>query len=368
MTSEYVTKVIMNKISKEQGSVYCNQGAWKELQKHLDIMNPSKIFVLVDENTEELCLPHFSDNAGIKDFELLRISAGEAQKNINSCLELWNSLSLKGADRQSLLINLGGGVVTDMGGFVACTYQRGIRFINIPTSLLSMVDASVGGKTGVDLGVLKNQIGIIKNPEAVVIDTNFLKTLAENELLSGLAEVIKHGFIHSEYYLKKSFEFDLEHPEKNESLIWESVLIKNQIISEDPTEKGIRKTLNYGHTLGHAIESYFLNNSERRSLLHGEAIAIGMILETYISSLVYNFPNEIRNLYCKKILRLFPKVSFTDNAIEKVLKLLIFDKKNSHGKVRFVLLSDIGKAQLNCEVPEDLIKDSFNYYKALATD
>lgn len=358
----------MKEISKALGSVYCNEGAWERFRSHLQEINPSKLFVLVDAHTEMHCLPVFKEKVGGLNFELLRIPAGEPYKTIDTCVSVWNQLSSLGADRKSVLINLGGGVVTDLGGFVACTYQRGISFINIPTSLLAMVDASVGGKTGVDLGVLKNQIGIIRNPEAVIIDTDFLKTLPKEELISGMAEVIKHGFIHSEDYLQKAFTFNLEAPESNEDLIWESVLIKNAVISEDPTEKGVRKTLNFGHTLGHAIESYFLNQSDKKRLLHGEAIAIGMILALSISSELFDFPQDKRDSYSQKILALFPKVTIEAKDQKEIIKLLIFDKKNSHGKIRFVLLSAIGVHHLNCEVPNEVIKDSFKFYAGLVED
>ena len=358
----------MNEISKVKGSVYCNEGAWLKFQEHLALLSPSKIFVLVDENTEVHCLPYFLEKCGDNEFQILKIPAGETHKNIESCMSLWKTISGKGGDRNSLLINLGGGVVTDLGGFVACTYQRGINFINIPTSLLAMVDASVGGKTGIDLGSLKNQVGIIRNPEAVIIDTYFLKSLPQEELRSGLAEVIKHGFISSEKYLQSAFDFNFDQPEENVTLIWESVLIKDRIINQDPMEKGLRKTLNYGHTLGHAIESYFMAHPEEKRLLHGEAIAVGMILETYISSMVYKFPIDKRNTYCKQILTLFPKVNFTEKAILEVMKLLIYDKKNSHGEIRFVLLEAIGDARLDCVVSEEHIKDSFKFYKGLGIE
>ncbi len=358
----------MKEILKEHGSVYFSDGAWDRLYHHLSITSPSKIFVLVDEHTEKHCLPILKSELKDSPFEILQIPSGETKKNIHTCLTLWQSLSSMGADRNSLLINLGGGVVTDMGGFVACTYQRGISFINIPTTLLAMVDASVGGKTGVDLGTLKNQIGIIRNPEAVIIDTKFLKTLPLEELVSGLAEVIKHGFITSESYLQKAFEFNFGDPHSNELLIWESVLIKDEVISEDPAEKGRRKTLNYGHTLGHAIESYFLNHPQRKRLLHGEAIAVGMILATFLSSEIYGFPKDTLMHYSKKILDLYPKVHFSNQDRDEIMKLLIFDKKNSHGKIRFVLLNAVGDARLNCEVPEDLIKQSFKFYEGVVED
>lgn len=351
------------KIIRERGSVFCNEGAWEMLQEILVNQSPSKVYVLTDKNTKQHCLPFFFKKYNYANtLHVLSIKAGETYKNISTCLELWKQLSATGADRKSLLINLGGGVVTDMGGFVASTYQRGIEFINIPTSLLAMVDASVGGKNGVDLGALKNQIGIIHNPKAVIVDTHFLETLPREQLISGLAEMIKHGFIHSETYLRKVMALDMENTSEMAQLIWESIEIKNKVITEDPKEHGIRKTLNYGHTLGHAIESYRLKAEDKASLLHGEAIAVGLILATYISSQLFDFPKKTLEETTGYILKTFGKVNFTKDEIDAIIELLIFDKKNSHGKIRFVLLEDIGRHTLNCEVPNELIYNAFKFY------
>jgi len=354
----------MKENQKYIGDVYCNSGAWKAFNMKLNELNPTKVFVLVDTNTKSLCFPEFLMNYHFnKTVVILEIPEGEINKNIKTCLTLWNSLSKKGADRNSLLINLGGGVVTDLGGFVASTFKRGIGFINVPTTLLSMVDASVGGKNGVDLGMLKNQIGIIRNPEMVIINTEFLKTLPNNQITSGYAEMLKHGLIHSEKYwnrIKNSNELEID---EIEELLWESVLIKNEVITEDPYEKGIRKTLNYGHTLGHAIETYSLSNNSLKPLLHGEAVGIGMILATYLSTKLTKFPTETLEDVSSHILKKFSKVNFTSEEIEEIIKLLIYDKKNNNGKILFVLLNDIGDCKLNCKVPNNLIIEAFDYYK-----
>ncbi len=353
----------MKEIIKENGSVYCNEGAWKRFSELVSLLNPSKVFVLVDKNTKEYCLPYFDQHSTLSSYELIVIPTGEVHKNIHTCLHVWNELSQKGADRKSILVNLGGGVVTDLGGFVACTYQRGISFINIPTSLLAMVDASVGGKNGVDLGNLKNQIGVIKNPNAVIVDTYFLNSLPQAHLRSGIAEMIKHGFIDSEDYLMRSLDFNADAKNESAQLIWESILIKDKIISIDPTEKGIRKTLNFGHTLGHAIESYFLEKPNNPPLLHGEAIAIGMILALYLSTELSSFPKEKCTLYSQEIVSRYGKHQFSPTDIKEIIKLLIYDKKNSHGKVQFVLLTDIGTSKLNCSVPEKKIFEAFKFYE-----
>jgi len=253
--------------------------------------------------------------------------------------------------------------VTDLGGFVASTFMRGISFINIPTSLLAMVDASVGGKNRVDLGHKKNQIGVINLPEMVILDIEFLKTLPQEHIISGLAEMLKHGLIHSKDYWERVKNADASKKLEFEKLIWDSVEIKKEIVSKDPLEKDLRKTLNYGHTLGHAIESYFLENSDKKSLLHGEAVAVGLILETYISMETFGFPEDAMNDLTRSVFKYFPKQYFTQKDIAAIINLLVFDKKNRNGKVLFVLLQDIGHHKCNCEVNNELIYKAFKYYK-----
>ena len=354
----------MNSNSENRGSVYYNQEVWTIFQSQIREINPSSIFILTDTNTKKLCLPYLLSKFNAKThFEILQIEAGESHKTISTCTKLWEQLSEKGADRKSLLVNLGGGVVTDLGGFVACTFKRGIEFINIPTSLLAMVDASVGGKNGVDLGHVKNQIGLIKNPYSVIIDTQFLKTLPPEEITSGFAEMLKHGLITSEDYWNRVVRFDISNEVEAAKLIWESVEIKNKVVAGDPFEKGLRKTLNFGHTLGHAIESYCLTSEEKKSLLHGEAIAIGMILAAYISSEMIGFPKGKLKDLTQTILKHFKKISFTKKEIDAIIALLKYDKKNANGKVYFVLLKDLGVPAINCEVPNDLLYKAFDYYE-----
>ncbi len=353
----------MKQIIKKKGSVFCSSNNWISLNNKIEELNPSKIFILVDTNTEKYCLPLFLNKKTFNNtFEILNIPDGEINKNITTCSILWERLSEFKADRNCLIINLGGGVITDLGGFVASTFKRGVCFINIPTTLLAMVDASVGGKNGVDLGLLKNQIGIINNPEMVLVDIDFLKTLPKNQIDSGFAEMLKHGLIHSKSYWDKLKVFNEFNTKQIEDLIWESILIKNEVITADPFEKNLRKTLNYGHTLGHAIESYSLGNNEFPSLLHGEAIAIGMILSTYISNKKLGFPEAVLIDISEHINKMFTKVFFEKEEINSIIELLIFDKKNKNGKVLFVLLNDIGKHQIDCEVSNQLIFEAFDYY------
>jgi 3-dehydroquinate synthase len=353
----------MKSIETQHYAIHFNSTCYSELEKYLSNHDFSKIFVLVDTNTHQHCLSKFLSELNTdKTLEIIEIEAGEEHKTVDTCVGVWNALSDLEADRKSLMINLGGGVVTDLGGFVASAFKRGINFINIPTTLLAMVDASVGGKTGVDLGTLKNQIGVINFSDMVLVDTSFLETLPKNEMRSGLAEMLKHGLIQDEEYWNRMVNLSELTIDDLDGLIHESVVIKKNVVTEDPTEKGLRKTLNYGHTLGHAIESYFLSNPEKDKLLHGEAIAVGMVLATYISNKLLNFP-ENKLLHIKEVMiQTYGKVDFSITDIETIIDLMKFDKKNSHGNINFVLLEDIGKTKLDCIVDNQLIFESFDFY------
>ncbi len=347
-----------------KGPVYFQEDGFLKLNAYLKKANPSKIFILVDNNTHRDCLAVFLQKLeATENIEILEIESGEINKNLETCTGIWNALSELDADRKSLMINVGGGVVTDMGGFIASTFKRGISYVNIPTSLLAMVDASVGGKTGVDLGNLKNQIGVINHAEMVIIDSNFLGTLPQNEMRSGLAEILKHALISSESYWNKVTNLDQLSLEDLDEIIKESVEIKAKVVTEDPEENGLRKTLNYGHTLGHAIESYFLTHPDKTTLLHGEAIAIGMILATYLSKELQEFPEDKLNEISSEILDIYERVVFSEEDIQQIIDLMKYDKKNSHGNINFVLLKDIGNTVIDCKVPNKLIWDAFDYYQ-----
>lgn len=354
---------LMQTIVATNYSVYFDASGYEILASMLIPAQYSKLFIIVDENTSAHCLPHLLNNLATEvPIEIIELEAGEINKNIATCSEVWEVLSELGADRKSIVLNLGGGVISDLGGFVACTFKRGIDFINIPTTLLSMVDASIGGKNGVDLGNLKNQIGIIREPKAVIIDTKFLETLPQNEMRSGLAEMLKHGLIADKAYWDKFKNLkDLDTDDLNQ-LIHQSIEIKNNIVSEDLTEQGIRKSLNFGHTLGHAIESFFLEDESKTTLLHGEAIAVGMILESYISK-EKGFLNSEEYQEIKYIIKdIFETIDFTESDIEKIIELLIYDKKNEFGKVQFALLHGIGKIKINQETDNTLIYKAFEDY------
>lgn len=354
----------MKSIADKNHRVHFKSDGYKELNSIIKTGNYSKIFLLVDTNTHQLCAAHFLSQIETENaIEIIEIEAGEIHKNIETCVGVWNALSELDGDRKSLMVNLGGGVVTDLGGFIASTFKRGIDYINIPTTLLAMVDASVGGKTGIDLGHLKNQIGVINTSQMVLIDFDFLNTLPENEMRSGLAEMLKHGLIADENYWNQLSDLSKLNLSDLDQLIYDSVIIKHNIVSEDPNEDGIRKTLNYGHTLGHAIESYCLTNDNKKTLLHGEAIAIGMILATYISHKLLGFPEDKLQQITSVIRKIYTNVTFEDSDYNHIIELLKFDKKNSHGNINFVLLENIGKTKIDCIVDNELIIEAFNYYK-----
>ncbi len=353
----------MKPIVSKDSIVYFNSDCYTALNSYLEKAQHSKIFILVDTNTHEHCLAT-AMGAIEKEYaiEIIEIEAGEIHKTIETCSGVWNALSELGADRKSLLINLGGGVVTDLGGFVACTYKRGISYINIPTSLLAMVDASVGGKTGVDLGNLKNMVGVISESEMVLVDTAYLATLPSEQMRSGLAEMLKHGLIMDRAYWNQMRDLSQLTTDHLDQLIYDSVVIKNKIVFEDPTEQNIRKYLNFGHTLGHAIESFYLTHPDKPTLLHGEAIAIGMIMEAYISTELLSLSKADLTEITTAILHTFPKITIDSDTYSAIMELLIHDKKNEKGNIYFVLLNTIGDTKYNCLVSDELILKSFAYY------
>lgn len=342
--------------------IYFSEQGYTFLNNILSEKKYSKIFVLTDSNTNEFCSGIFlAELATEIEIEVIEIEAGEEQKNIATCTEIWNILIELGADRKSILIGLGGGVITDITGFVASVFKRGIDFVNVPTSLLGMVDAAIGGKNGVDFGNLKNQIGTITLPEMVLIDSRFLDTLPGEQIRSGYAEMLKHGLIFDREYWEKLSDIKKIDFADLEELIMQSVAIKSHITSQDLTENGIRKTLNFGHTLGHAIESYFLENYEKPTMLHGDAVAVGIILESYIS-FKQNLLPQSDYLHIKSVLEnIYPIPEFSETDVEKIFELLIFDKKNSHGKINFVLLKTIGQAIIDQTVSKQTIVKAFSH-------
>ena len=354
----------MTPIKSTDYFIYFDDDAYRKLNDYISSNEIGTIFVLVDKNTQQHCLPEFrtkiSESIAVK---RIVIKAGEINKNIATCVEVWKKLTELKADRKSVLINIGGGMVTDLGGFVASTFKRGIKFINIPTTLLSIVDASVGSKTGVDLDNLKNLIGLFSNPEMVLIDSNYLETLPEREFKSGIAEIIKYGLTFDPKLWEAIQQDKWKNSEELNAVINQSINIKNKVVLEDYKEIGLRKVLNYGHTVGHAIESYFLEHSDLEPLLHGEAIGIGMVVEAYISNKQYNFPkNELEKLK-QYILKIYGKTTIDATHYPAILELMKHDKKNIKGTVKYILLKDIGDFVLDGEASNELVVEGLEYYE-----
>ncbi len=326
-------------------------------------LEPTRIFVLVDEMTEKFCLPHLQDKVDISFDSIITIPSGEKNKTLPTCEKIWRRLFNLNADRKSLLINLGGGVIGDMGGFCASTYMRGIPFVQVPTTLLSQVDASIGGKLGIDYYELKNSIGLFCNPVSVLIDPTFLETLSPREVRSGYAEIIKHGLI----YDRKLWEIctqitDLKSADWKE-LIVQSLLVKKEIVDHDPREKGLRKILNFGHTIGHAVESVMMEDD--RPLLHGEAIAVGMLAEGYLSSIKNSFSVEELQLLTEYILEIYGRKEIGTELYNNMFNKMLHDKKNENQEINFSLLKKIGKAEINQTADKEQIRESLSFYSNL---
>ena len=324
------------------------------------------LFVLCDETTERLCLPVVAGYECIKAAQRIVIKDTDTNKTLDSVTHVWSELQRLGATRHSLMINLGGGMVTDLGGFAASTFKRGIQYINIPTTLLSMVDASVGGKTGINFGGLKNEIGVFNNASSVILDTTFLRTMDHENLLSGYAEMLKHGLISNDKMWSQLLNYHLENPDNPENLeilgkmVAESVAVKQRIVTEDPTEQGIRKALNLGHTAGHAFESMAL---ERKPILHGYAVAYGLIVELYLCCVKMGFPQDKMRQTVSFIKEHYGRMAITCDDYPHLIALMHHDKKNTGHDINFTLLGDIGDIRINQTASEDDIKEALDFYR-----
>ena len=322
----------------------------------------SSIFILVDENTDQFCLEIFIKKSGIKLFNKIIIASGEDNKNIDTCVSIWDQLNSFKADRKSLLINLGGGVLTDIGGFAASTYLRGIKFVNIPTTLLGMVDAAHGGKTGIDFKLLKNQIGVFNEPIEVLLDNEYLKTLSKEEFINGYAEVVKHSLLTNKPDLTFNSLVKLDLFKDSDFIINSYSNVKNEIVKSDKYESNIRKVLNLGHTIGHAVESYSHISDKIVDLKHGQAIVIGIITELYISHRKFNFPLKDVISVKNHLNKYFSSIPLEENDIINIYDLMVYDKKNEGSKINFVLLKEIGKPVIDQIVDKTLFKESFEFY------
>ena len=346
----------------EKQKVIISEQLEQVLSKGIGRCEADHIFILTDKTTHQLCQPVIKDYNFLQGAEGITIEAGDTNKTLDSVVHVWSELQRLGATRHSLLINLGGGMVTDLGAFAASTFKRGISIINIPTTLLSMVDASVGGKTGFNFGGLKNEIGVFRNADCVILDTVFLKTMDEENILSGYAEMLKHGLISTEDHWAELMNFDIEHPNLKElgELVAKSVQVKERIVTEDPTEKGIRKALNLGHTVGHAFESLAL---KRKPVLHGYAVAWGLVCELYLSVAKTGFPTEKMRQMTRFIFDHYGRMPITCDDYPTLLELMTHDKKNIGTSINFTLLGGIGDIRINQTATKEEIVEALDFYR-----
>src|SRR5690606_34760264 len=330
-----------------------------DLAQFLSDAGYSRIVVLADEHTNTLCYPLIA--AGLPAHDLIVIPPGEEQKNINTCVTIWDRMTALHLDRHAVAIVLGGGVLGDMGGFCAATYKRGIDFILVPTTLLSLVDASIGGKLGIEFNDFKNHIGVFQKPALTLLFSGFLATLPESELRSGYAEVVKHTLI-SDRNMWDVISGRSLHEQDWEELIRHSVAFKARVTAEDPREKGLRKVLNAGHTIGHALESHFF--SESRRILHGEAIAVGLVAEGWIARQKNMLTEEELQSIMAHIRAVFGKIELTRTQIERISTLVRQDKKNKDNRILCVLLKGIGSAVWDVDISVDDVSDALSFYAA----
>lgn len=349
--------------------VIAGAGALAALQQLLEHEHAQRAaFVLGDENTLELAWPELVNHVpALAAARPLQVRSGEGSKQLDTCRAVWEHLAEQGADRHSLLLCLGGGVVTDLGGFVAATYMRGIACVHVPTTLMGMVDAAIGGKCAIDLAGVKNLVGLFAPPLATVVHPHFLRTLGKRELLNGVAEMIKHGLVRDAAHWKAVRRAPLHDLEALAPLIRSSAAIKAAVVEEDPREEGPRKLLNFGHTIGHALEAFALED-DRTALLHGEAVAIGMICEAWLSWRQGLLSREAYDLVQGHLQSLYKPYSFTADDHHRLIALMRNDKKNADGALRFTLLREIGQAVVDVPVTPAQVGEALDHYRLLARD
>ncbi len=335
----------------------------KSLNEAIAKCDYDKLFVLTDETTYKCCLPMIEAVDAMKNARHIIIGTTDTHKTLGTLSHVWTELGNGGGTRHSLMINLGGGMVTDLGGFAASTFKRGINYINVPTTLLSMVDASVGGKTGINFNGLKNEIGVFNAARTVILDTEFLRTLDAENIRSGYAEMLKHGLISNSKHFAELLNFNLANPDLNilRQMVATSVAVKERIVEEDPLEKGIRKALNLGHTAGHAFESHALQTG--CPILHGYAVAYGMVCETYLSFMKCGFPTDILRQTVSFINEYYGKMNITCNDYDTLYELMTHDKKNTAGIINFTLLGDIGDIRINQTATKEEIFEMLDFFR-----
>ncbi|MCH5179244.1 MAG: 3-dehydroquinate synthase [Prevotellaceae bacterium] len=345
-----------------QSIIFTNNAA-TQLCGELNQTKYDRLFILCDENTARLCLPRLKECDYMQNAVVITINADDTNKNLQSLTHVWQQLQQGNATRHSMLVNLGGGMVTDLGGFAASTFKRGIKFINIPTTLLSMVDASVGGKTGINFGGLKNEIGVFREAQQVIIDTNFLQTLDNENILSGYAEMIKHGLISNtaDWAELLNQEPTSLSPEMLTSLLQKNIKVKERIVEADPNEQNLRKALNVGHTIGHALESLALTKGQ--PVLHGYAVAWGIICELYLCTIKTNFPIDKMRQTVSFIRQHYGMLAFDCNDYDQLCEFMTHDKKNTGSDINFTLLGDIGDIRLNQTATRNEIIEALDFFR-----
>lgn len=356
-------------ISSLNSTILISGNIEENLLKIAEKYQGRRLFILTDENTFEHCLPMVANIPGLIEASVITVGVGELHKTIETAVKIWSYLSSRGANRNSVLINLGGGMICDLGGFAASTFKRGMPFVNIPTTLLAQVDASVGGKTGINFRSLKNEVGVFNAPELVIVYAGFLKTLDKRNLLSGYAEMVKHALIYSEEHWSKLKQFDVTGDfdyNKLTTLIWKSIFIKNDFVQKDPIEKNLRKVLNFGHTIGHAFESYSMQS--KKPLLHGEAIAHGMVCEMYLSMVKFKLPESLVTEVREFIDMRYGSFSFNETDFEALYDFMQHDKKNDHDKINFSLLKGIGMPEVNVVCNKDEIMAALRRYVEISSE
>ena len=335
----------------------------KDLSTAIAACAPDKLFVLVDETTQTRCWSKLNHLTCLHDAHLITVPATDTHKDIETLSQVWKALSNGGATRHSCLINLGGGMITDLGGFAASTFKRGISFINIPTTLLGMVDAAVGGKTGINFNGLKNEVGTFSDARVVLLSTLFLDTLDPQNLRSGYAEMLKHGLISNTETWAELVNFHLETPDLKQlqDMVAQSVQVKQRIVELDPHEQALRKALNLGHTIGHAFESWALKQGH--PILHGYAVAYGLVCELYLSAVKTGFPVDKMRQTLQFISAHYGTLGFTCDDYPLLLELMQHDKKNTSNRINFTLLADIGEIKIDQTATEDEIKAALDFYR-----
>lgn len=334
----------------------------QDINNTLSTLAYDRIFILTDENTQRLCQPLVANTSSLEKAQYINIKADDTYKTLEALADVWTFLSQNSASRKSLMINLGGGMVTDLGGFAASTFKRGIQYINIPTTLLGAVDAAVGGKTGINFNGLKNEVGVFNPAHAVIINSQFFKTLDRQNLLSGYAEMLKHGLISTEQEWKNLLTFDFDNIDYDylTQLVGESVLIKERVVTVDPYEKGIRKALNLGHTVGHAFES--LSFEENRPVMHGYAVAWGLVCELYLSQKQTGFPTEKLRQTIDFIRKNYGTFAFSCKQYDRLYELMTHDKKNEDDIINFTLLGNVGDIRINQKASKEEIFEALDFY------